>query len=129
MFRPARGDTRTARASYAAAGDGTPTKQQDKSKPVARALASSGRRGQAAQLRFRVYDNNGVAKVMTTVRRDGKAVGAANTWFGPVAYGSLYFAGWHVPGSPAKGTYSFCVVALDRAGNKSPQSCAPLARK
>jgi hypothetical protein len=37
--------------------------------------------------------------------------------------------GWHVPAKAAKGNYSFCVVAVDRAGNKSAQSCAPVALK
>jgi len=108
-------------------GDGTPTKKQDKKAPTSRALASAGRRGRAAQLRFKVYDDNGVAKVTTTVKHNGSIVGTASTGYGPVAYGSIYFLGWKVPARAAKGNYSFCVVAVDRAGNKSAQTCAPLA--
>ncbi|MDX6475278.1 MAG: large repetitive protein, partial [Gaiellaceae bacterium] len=110
-------------------GDGTPTKKQDKKAPTSRALTSAGKRGRAVQLRFKVYDDNGVAKITTTVKRNTKVVGTASTGFGPVAYGSVYFLGWKVPAKAAKGSYSFCVVAVDRAGNKSAQTCAPLALK
>ena len=110
-------------------GDGTPTKKQDKHAPTSRALASAGKRGRAAQLRFKVYDDNGVAKVTTTVKRNGSVVGKASTGYGPVAYGSVYYLGWKVPARAVKGNYSFCVVAVDRAGNKSAQTCAPLALK
>ncbi len=110
-------------------GDGTPTKKQDKKRPTSHALSSSGKRGRLAQLRFRVYDEHGVAKVLTKVKWNGTVVGAPSTGFGPVAYGSTYFLAWHVPAKAAKGNYSFCVVAYDRAGNKSAQSCAPLALK
>ena len=47
----------------------------------------------------------------------------------PVAYGTTYFVGWHVPTKAATGTYSFCVVAVDKAGNKSRPSCAGLTVK
>ena len=110
-------------------GDGTPTKKQDRKAPTSRALASSGRRGRAAQLRFKVYDEHGVAKVVTKVKRNGTVVGTPSTGFGPVAFGSVYFLAWHVPAQAAKGNYRFCVVAYDRAGNRSAESCAPLALK
>lgn len=98
----------------------------DKKAPTTRALGSSGRRGAAAKLRFRIYDDYGVAKALTTVRRNGRVVGTASTGFGPVAYGSAYYVGWNVPASLPRGTYRFCVVAVDRAGNHSRSSCAPL---
>jgi hypothetical protein len=110
-------------------GDGTPTKQQDKKKPSAQALFTSGKRGAVAKLRFKVYDDLGVAKVQTTIKRGATVVGKTGTGYGPVAYGSVYYVGWKVPAKSAKGSYWFCVVAVDRAGNKSPQSCAPLALK
>jgi hypothetical protein len=31
-----------------------------------------------------------------------------------------------VPAKAAKGKYIFCVTAVDRAGNKSARSCAPV---
>jgi hypothetical protein len=110
-------------------GDGTPTKTQDKKKPTAQALLTSGKRGTVAKLRFKIYDDQGVAKATTTIKRGTKVVGTAGTGYGPVAYGSVYYVGWHVPAKAPKGTYWFCVTAVDRAGNKSAQSCAPLSLK
>jgi hypothetical protein len=110
-------------------GGGTPTKKQDKKKPLARALSTSAKRGATAKLRFKIYDDQGVAKAITTVKRGTAVVGTAGTGYGPVAYGSVYYVGWHVPAKATKGNYRFCVVAVDRAGNKSAQSCAPLALK
>ena len=99
----------------------------DRKKPSARALASAGARGRAAKLKFRIYDDRGVAKATVTVKRNGKAVGTARSGFGPVAFGSTYYLGWQVPKRASKGTYTFCVVAYDRAANHSPSSCAALS--
>ncbi|MDX6425724.1 MAG: hypothetical protein QOD52_1129, partial [Gaiellaceae bacterium] len=110
-------------------GDGTPTRKQDKKKPTARALVTPAKRGAVAKLRFKIYDDHGVAKAIATVKHGSTVVGSASTGFGPVAAGSVYYVGWHVPVKFAKGSYSFCVVAYDRAGNRSAQSCAPLALK
>jgi hypothetical protein len=110
-------------------GDGTPTKKQDKTKPTSEALYTPAKRGAVAKLRFKIYDDQGVAKAITTVKRGPTPVGTAKTGYGPVAAGSVYYVAWHVPAHAAKGNYWFCVVAVDRAGNKSAQSCAPLVLK
>jgi hypothetical protein len=110
-------------------GDTAPRKAQDKKKPTVHALVVSAKRGAVAKLRFKIYDDKGTAKAMTTVKRGTKVIGKANTGYGPVAYGSVYYVGWHVPAKAAKGKYTFCVVAVDRAGNKSAPSCAPVALK
>jgi uncharacterized repeat protein (TIGR01451 family) len=110
-------------------GDGTPTKKQDKRKPTAQALLTPAKRGAVAKLRFKIYDDKGVAKALATVKHGSIVIGRASTGYGPVAAGSVYYVGWHVPTKAAKGHYSFCVTAFDRAGNKSAQSCAPLALK
>jgi hypothetical protein len=108
-------------------GDGTPTVTQDKKKPTVHALLTSAKRGAVAKLRFKIYDDHGIAKVITTVKRGTTIVGRASTGYGPVVFGSVYYVGWHVPAKAAKGTYTFCVTAVDRAGNKSARSCAPVA--
>jgi hypothetical protein len=107
----------------------TKTTTADKAPPTSHALSSTAKRGATARLRFRIYDDRGVAKALATVKRNGKAFATPSTGFGPVAYGTTYFLGWHVPASAPKGTYSFCVVAVDRAGNHSRSSCAALALK
>ena len=106
-------------------GDGTPTKKQDKAKPVATALASAGKRGTVAKLRFKIYDDHGVAKALTTIKHGAVTVGTSNTGYGPVAYGSVYYTGWKVPSTLAKGNYSFCVVGVDNAGNTASNGPEP----
>jgi uncharacterized repeat protein (TIGR01451 family) len=125
----ATGGTSTGKTPVGLNGDGTPTKKQDKKKPTAEALYTPGKRGATVKLRFKIYDDQGVAKATTSIKRGATLVGTAKTGYGPVAAGSVYFVGWHVPANAAKGNYWFCVVATDRAGNKSAQSCAPLALK
>jgi uncharacterized repeat protein (TIGR01451 family) len=107
----------------------TPTKVVDHKKPTARALKSAGKRGRTVALRFRIYDDQGIAKAIATVKRKGKKVSVRRTGFGPVAFGSTYYVGWKIPKKAAKGKYSFCVVAVDRAGNKSRASCGALTIK
>jgi hypothetical protein len=106
-----------------------PVSTPDKKAPTSRAVVSTGKRGRSAQLRFKIYDDRGVAKALIKVKRNGRVVGTPSTGFGPVESGSTYFLNWKVPPKAAKGTYSFCVTAVDRAGNGSAQSCAPLALK
>lgn len=109
-------------------GDGTTsTAKTDKKAPTAQALSSTGARASTAKLRFRIYDDSGVAKAVATVKRDGSVVGTAKTGFGPVAYGSVYYVGWQVPRAAPKGRYTFCVTAFDRAAHRSTSTCAPLA--
>jgi uncharacterized repeat protein (TIGR01451 family) len=110
-------------------GNEVTTKKQDKKAPTSLAVDSSARRGSTAKLKFRIYDDHGVAKALTTIRRGGRLVANANTGFGPVAYGTTYFVGWHVPAKATTGIYTFCVVAVDKAGNKSRASCAGLTVK
>jgi hypothetical protein len=108
-------------------GDGTPTVTQDTRKPTVHALLTSAKRGAVAKLRFKIYDDHGIAKAITTVKRGTTNVGKASTGFGPVVFGSVYYVGWRVPAKAAKGMYTFCVTAVDRAGNKSARACAPVA--
>ena len=78
---------------------------------------------------IRISDDRGVAKAVATVKRNGKRIATARTGLGRVVLGTTYFVGWHVPLKDAKGRYTFCVVATDRAGNHSRTSCALLAIK
>src|SRR5205823_4631659 len=76
---------------------------QDVQKPTSRALASTGTPGRTVKLRFRIYDNRGTARAVATIKHAGKVMGAANTGFGPVSFGTTYYVGWHVPLRAAKG--------------------------
>ena len=104
--------------------EGTAT--ADKTPPTSHALPSTAKRGRVADLKFRIYDNSGYAKAVATVKRGAKQVARAATGFGPVAYGTVYYVGWHVPKKLSPGKYSFCVVAYDRAKHQSKASCAAL---
>lgn len=98
----------------------------DRVRPTARAIASSGKRGKVVKIRFRLYDNSGVAKAIATITRGRKVVGRVSTGFGPVAYGGVYYVAWHVPKKLAPGKYTLTVVAADRARHKSKPSHATL---
>lgn len=108
---------------------GTSANTPDKKAPTARALGSAALPGTMAKLKFRISDNRGTAKALVTVKHGARIVGTAKTGFGPVVAGSTYFVGWHVPKTLRKGEYSFCVVAVDKAGNRSHSTCAALAVK
>jgi len=110
-------------------GNGPTTIVSDVKAPTTRALVSAGKRGTTAKLRFQIYDDSGVARALTTVKRDGKTIGSPSTGYGPVVNGTVYFVGWHIPSRAAKGRYTFCVVAVDRARHHSGTSCAALTVK
>ena len=93
---------------------------------VRHALKSRAVRGKKAALRFKIYDDRGVARATGTVKRGARRLATLKTGFGPVANGTIYFLPWKTP-AKAAGPLTFCVVATDRAGNKSAASCAPLS--
>jgi uncharacterized repeat protein (TIGR01451 family) len=107
-------------------GSGSPA-GPDKVKPSARALSSRVSRGKSSALRFKLYDDRGVAKATATVKRNGKVVATLKTGYGPVVYGTIYFLPWKVSAKLDRGGLSFCVVATDRSGNSSASSCAPVS--
>jgi uncharacterized repeat protein (TIGR01451 family) len=100
----------------------------DKVVPKVRALGSSGRHGRQAALRYKLYDDRGVARATLTVKRGGKVLGSSRTGFGPVVSGTVYYFAWKVPAS-VRGALSFCIIATDRTGNASTRSCAPFSVK
>jgi len=99
---------------------------RDKVRPSAHALKSSAVRGKKAALRFKIYDDRGVARATGTVKRGARTLATLKTGFGPVTNGTIYFLPWKTP-AKAAGPLKFCVVATDRGGNKSVASCAPLS--
>jgi hypothetical protein len=51
------------------------------------------------------------------VKGGANVVDSAHSGMGPFAYGTVYHVGWDVPAKLRPGTYTFCVVAVDPAGN------------
>ena len=103
-----------------------PPPPRDTTRPRAQALASSGRRGFTAALRYRASDNSGRTREQVTVFSRGKPVSRIAVPMKPTRAGKSYAVAWHVPTKLAT-PLKFCVVAFDPSGNASPQSCAPIA--
>jgi len=102
----------------------SPVCPPDRSKPVIRALRSSGRRGGTAKLSYRVADDSGYTKEAFRVYVRNKLyqhtssidVQSSNA-------GKTYFVAWPVP-QRVRLPVRFCTRATDEAGNRSKWSCA-----
>jgi subtilisin family serine protease len=92
--------------------------------PTSRALASTGRAGKTVKLLSAIADNEGAVSVVEQVKRNGKAVRTIRRPGSVVATSPrTVTTPWTAPAKP-KGTFQHCAVAVDAAGNRSPQSCA-----
>jgi hypothetical protein len=97
---------------------------KDTTKPLARALASSGKRGHVVKLLSRVSDDSGQVKISDQVKQNGLVIKTLNTsGFVAAATPQVGFFSWK-PGPKLSGTITHCVHARDRAGNVSAVSCA-----
>jgi hypothetical protein len=95
--------------------------------PKVKALASSGKRGGKASLRFKVSDNSGRAR--EELRVYGPKFLLYATLKRPLARirsGVVNTVPWKVPKAVKPGSLEFCALAADAAGNLSTASCAKL---
>jgi hypothetical protein len=101
-------------------------RSQDITKPFALALPSSGARGGTARLRYAASDDSMRARftIRVTTRKGGTA-GRLTAPFQMLKPERITTITWRVPRT-ASSRLRFCVVAVDRAGNRSPPACAPL---
>ena len=100
----------------------------DSMQPTARALAGTYRPGAISRLSFRLRDNSGEARVYDTIyNAKSRKLGQVRSAFTKGANGVVFYVTWRAPRSAA-GTLEHCVVAWDRAGNSSNESCARLRR-
>ena len=88
------------------------------------AQASSGRWGHAVALRYAADDSSGSVALHLVVYAGADVVAHAST--GQRAL-TLHSLNWQAPKSHDARAYRFCVTASDHAGNRSAQSCAPIA--
>jgi hypothetical protein len=109
----------------ASTAGGSSSSGTDTSKPTVAALTSVLRAGAVARLRFRIYDDAGVASATLQIRKGKRLVATTKSGYGAVTPGIVYYLPWKVP-KKVHGTLSFCVTARDKAGNTSRASCAPL---
>lgn len=101
----------------------TPT---DTTAPVVHAFLSAGYVGRKVEIEFSVKDNSGAARVAIGVAGpSGTSLGAKSTG-NIVADGRPVFIQWLIPRSTTPGMKTFCVGALDAAGNEARQRCATL---
>jgi subtilisin family serine protease len=97
---------------------------KDPTRPKARALASSGRRGHVVKLLSRVSDNAGQAKIREQVKQNGRVIKTLTTaGFVAASTPRVLSFDWKAP-PRITGSIQHCVRAQDRAGNLSAVSCA-----
>jgi hypothetical protein len=113
----------TAVQQLAAAGA---LRSKDITKPFAFALPSSGTRGANARLRYAASDDSMRSRITIRVTTpSGKALGHVTTAMELLQPQHVQTLIWRVPRT-APTRLRFCVVAIDAAGNRSAQACAPL---
>jgi uncharacterized repeat protein (TIGR02543 family) len=96
----------------------------DPTPPRVKALASSGKLGRIAQVRYRVIEASGRSRETATILRGKRRLATVGAPMHAVDPDALYyFIRWR---STARGKLRFCVVSTDVAGNRSKPSCAPL---
>lgn len=94
--------------------------------PSAKALVSSGRRGQPLKLLSSVSDDSGEVSVVEQVKLGRRTVATiVRPGFVSARSAKTVSTAWKVP-AQAAGAYRHCVRVKDRAGNSSPLSCAKL---
>jgi subtilisin family serine protease len=107
------------------AGELRLSKPPDLAAPTARALVSTGRLGKAVKLVSTVADDSGEARLVATVKRNGRMVATLERGFVSISGSARLSLTWKAP-KTARGAYQHCVRASDRANNTSPRSCAKL---
>lgn len=96
--------------------------------PNVEALVSTGKRGGTANLRYTSSDDSGEAYEQITIFKGKKVVGRITTVLAERDPDLTYTQKWPVK-KTIYGKFSFCLIAIDDAGNKSDKSCAVLTVK
>ena len=96
--------------------------------PYVTAHPAFAQRGKRATLRFDIFDDSGRSKAVVRVYENRRLLA---TLVSPMRFAiGTRKAGvsWRVPLKLASRELRFCVVAVDPAGNRSAQTCAPFLR-
>lgn len=96
----------------------------DASRPVVRALESTGKAGGLTVLRYVVYDDSGRTWEDLTLYKENSALRHFRTTLGPAVRGRIYAYKLRATPASMRGRFSFCVVSHDAAGNRSKERCA-----
>jgi hypothetical protein len=101
-------------------------RSQDITKPFALALPSTGTRGGTAKLRYAASDDSMRARLAIRIRTvTGTTAARVRAPLHALRPQKIATVAWRVPRSSSI-RLRFCVVAIDAAGNRSAQACAPL---
>jgi hypothetical protein len=101
-------------------------RSKDITKPFALALPSTGTRGGTAKLRYAASDDSMRARLAIRITTGaGAAAGHVTAPLRELRPQRITTVTWHVP-RKASSRLHFCLVAIDAAGNRSAQVCAPL---
>jgi hypothetical protein len=115
--------TRTATAAVHRLG-ALGTKDVDRVAPRVRAFAVQAKRGAKVDLVYDVSDNSGQSREVVRVYRGPLAIATLRSPLERAHTGTLDAVHWRIP--KRSGSYRFCVVATDPAGNASRPSCAAI---
>lgn len=88
---------------------------------------ATGYRGKRLQLHYAVFDDSGKSRATASVVRGrSRTVASWRIPLRPVRGFQLFSVKWKVPKTLQRGRFSFCVIAIDPTGNRSPKACARL---
>jgi hypothetical protein len=100
---------------------------KDIMKPMVQTFPAKAHRGTRARLRFAASDDSGrIAFTIRILAAARPALAVIRIPLGPVDPAKLRSVAWQVPAKLPARRLRFCVNAVDRAGNRSVRSCAPL---
>ena len=120
--------TRSAAAALDALAAAGALRSPDVKAPLVTPHPASATRGKAATLGFELYDDSGYSSAVVRVYENKSMIArlASRLAF---AIGTRSVAlRWPVPATLQSRRLRFCVVASDRAGNRSAPACAPFLR-
>lgn len=98
---------------------------RDNRRPLDTAVKSEGTHGKVARLKFLAADGRGETADTIRVYRGRRLLKTLRYSLNDTSPFFTYFGSWRIPRS-VRGTLRFCVRSVDRAGNRSNVSCAPL---
>jgi hypothetical protein len=120
--------TRSATAAVEALEAEGALRSPDVKAPLVTPRPASATRGKEATLHFELYDDSGYSSAVVRVYENSSLMATLTTHLA-LAIGTRSVAlRWHVPATLRSRRLRFCVVASDRAGNRTAPACALFLR-
>jgi Divergent InlB B-repeat domain len=99
----------------------------DRRRPYVVALPERVKRGRPVNLQFRAWDATGRSREVLTVRSGASVLVRDAVPLRRVTFRRLISVAWKIPVTARLRSDRLCVTAFDRAGRRSPASCAVLS--